>query len=62
MNEGARAVGDVLSLGVVIGTLGQLLPAMAALMSIIWLAIRIWESETVRLMTKRPPARKPLDD
>jgi hypothetical protein len=39
---------------VVLATLTKALPAIAALFTIIWLAIRIWESDTVRGWTKRP--------
>jgi type IV secretory pathway TrbL component len=39
---------------IAIGTLAQILPSIAALLTILWLAIRIWESDTVRAMTKRP--------
>jgi hypothetical protein len=39
---------------IAIGTLAQVLPSIAALLTIIWLAIRIWESDTVRGVTRRP--------
>lgn len=43
-----RAVGDGLSIGTVISTLVGWLPAFAALASIIWTAIRIYETKTVQ--------------
>lgn len=38
-----KHVMDALSLGIVAGTLIKMLPAIAALMSIIWTGIRIYE-------------------
>jgi hypothetical protein len=39
---------DALSVMTVIGTLMETLPAIAALFTIIWTAIRIWETKTVQ--------------
>lgn len=39
---------DGLSLATVLGTLTDTLPAIAALFSIIWTAIRIYETKTVK--------------
>jgi hypothetical protein len=39
---------DVASFGVVVGTLAGALPAIAALFTIIWTAIRIYETDTVQ--------------
>ena len=39
---------DALSVITVIGTLMETLPAIAALFTIIWTAIRIWETRTVQ--------------
>ena len=44
---------DALSVGVVVGTILQWLPALAALFTIIWTAIRIWETETVQRLFRR---------
>jgi hypothetical protein len=44
--EAAKAVGDTLSLVTVVGTLTQILPAVAALFTIIWTAMRIIEMIT----------------
>lgn len=46
--EAAKYIIDALSIGVVVGTVIKLLPAIAAFMSIIWTAIRIMETDTVR--------------
>lgn len=52
-HEHAKAVVDVLSIATVIGTLAQILPAMAALFSIVWSLIRIWETQTVQNLVQK---------
>lgn len=49
----AKPVGDVLSLGVVVTTIVGLLPALAALVSIVWGCIRIYETDTVQKLLKK---------
>ena len=44
---------DALSLMTVVGTLVDVLPALAALISIIWGLIRIYETDTVRKLLKK---------
>ena len=39
---------DFTSISVVVGSLAQLLPAMAAILSIVWSVIRIYETKTVQ--------------
>lgn len=46
--EAAAKTVDALSVGVLIGTIFQWLPAVASLLTIIWTAIRIYESKTVQ--------------
>jgi hypothetical protein len=46
--EAGKHVGDVVSIGLVVGTLANWLPAIAALLSIVWTGIRIFESRTVQ--------------
>jgi hypothetical protein len=48
MDEHGKAVVDALSLVVVGATILKWLPAVAAVFSIIWTAIRIYESKTVQ--------------
>lgn len=48
LNEGTKHVLDGLSLITVLGTLMSWLPAVAALLSIIWTVLRIYESKTVQ--------------
>ena len=54
--ESTKTLVDGLSVVTVVGTLGDLLPPMAALFTIIWTAIRIYETKTVqRLLGRKPP-------
>ena len=48
LSEGTKHVLDGLSLITVLGTLMSWLPAVAALLSIIWTLLRIYESNTVQ--------------
>lgn len=48
MSEGAKHVGDAVSVITVVGTLAQILPAIAAIFTIVWSAIRIYETDTVQ--------------
>ncbi len=49
----ARVTGDVASLGVLGATLLHWLPAVAALFTIVWTVIRIWETRTVQKLLGR---------
>jgi hypothetical protein len=44
---------DVLSVAAVIGALVDILPSIAALFTIVWTGLRIWETDTVRKITGR---------
>lgn len=46
--ETVKHVGDALSLSVVVATIATWLPAVAAVLSIVWTAIRIYETRTVQ--------------
>jgi hypothetical protein len=48
MQEGTKQVLDSVSIVTVVGTLADILPAVAALFTIVWTALRIWETETVQ--------------
>jgi hypothetical protein len=51
--ETAKMAGDVLSIATLLGSLASLLPAVAAILTIVWTAIRIYETDTVqRLLGK----------
>jgi hypothetical protein len=59
LNEGTKHVLDGLSLLTVLGTLMSWLPAVAALLSIIWTVLRIYESKTVqKLLGKKDAEHK----
>ena len=46
--EGIKHVTDAVSVVTVIGTLAQVLPAIAALFTIVWTGFRIYETDTVQ--------------
>lgn len=48
--EHTKHMVDGLSLGTAVGTFMGFLPAIAALLSIVWTAIRIYETKTVQRM------------
>jgi hypothetical protein len=48
VTEGIKHVTDAISVLTVIGTLAQILPAIAAVFTIIWTGFRIYETDTVR--------------
>lgn len=52
-SDSAKTVGDIISLTTVVGTLMQVLPSIAAIFTIIWTAIRIYETKTVQAFFKR---------
>ena len=51
--EVVKSVGDVLSIVTVVGTLVEMLPSVAAIFTIVWTGIRIWETETVQRLLGR---------
>ena len=53
MNDHVKSALDISSFSIVIGTLAEWLPAFAALLSVIWSLIRLWETETVKRWCKR---------
>jgi hypothetical protein len=55
LSEPTKQAGDFVSLGVVIATIADWLPAVAALLTIVWTAIRIWETRTVQSLLGRTP-------
>ena len=46
--EGVKHLFDALSVGTMLGTLFQMLPNIAAMLTIIWTTIRILETRTVQ--------------
>ena len=54
--EGTKQVIDAVSVVTVVGTIGDVLPPLAALFTLIWTGIRIYETQTVqRLLGRKPP-------
>ena len=53
--EGTKTLIDGISMVTVIGTIGEVLPPLAALFTVIWTAIRIYETKTVQRILKRKP-------
>jgi len=48
LNENIKYVIDALSLVTVVGTLMDMLPSIGAIFTIVWTAIRIYETKTVQ--------------
>lgn len=54
--EGTKQVVDAVSVLTVVGTIGELLPPLAALFTLVWTGIRIFETDTVqRLLGRKSP-------
>lgn len=47
-HEQIKHFADGLSVLTVVGTLTEMLPSIAALFTIVWTGIRIWETDTVQ--------------
>ncbi|HJW82427.1 MAG TPA: hypothetical protein VJ396_09305 [Acidiferrobacterales bacterium] len=53
-HESVKHAGDIAAVSITIGTIVSFLPALAAIFTIIWTGIRIYESRTVqRFIRKR---------
>ena len=52
--EGTKQVVDAVSVLTVVGTIGELLPPLAALFTLVWTALRIYESRTVQGLLGKP--------
>jgi len=50
MDETAKTVVDAASIATMLGTLGSILPPLAALFTIVWTGIRIYETKTVQAL------------
>jgi hypothetical protein len=57
MEEPTKQVVDMLSFATVLGTISAILPPLSALFTIIWVGIRIWETDTVQGLTGRKRKR-----
>jgi hypothetical protein len=52
-HETVKHAVDALSIVTVVGTLVEMLPSVAAIFTIVWTGIRIWETETVQNLLGR---------
>ena len=57
MEEPTKQVIDMLSFATVLGTISAILPPLSALFTIVWVGIRIWETDTVQEFTGRKRRR-----
>ena len=55
--ESTKHVVDALSFGTVVGTMAGVLPSIAAIFTIVWTTIRIYETETFRKMIGIKPVK-----
>ena len=53
MDESAKQIVDVMSVGTMLGTISAILPPISALFTIVWVGIRIWETDTVQSFRKK---------
>ena len=53
MDESTKTLVDTASVATVVGTLAGILPAIAALFTIVWTCIRIYESRSIQDFLKR---------
>jgi hypothetical protein len=51
--EAGKQVLDGISFLTVVGSLLEMLPAISAVLSIVWVSIRIWETKTVQNIFNR---------
>jgi chromate transport protein ChrA len=52
-DEPIKIAGDILSVTTVVGTLAGILPSIAAVFTIVWTSIRIYETETVQSLLRK---------
>ena len=59
MGHDTKLALDAFSMTIVGASFVSLLPPIATLFTIIWMAIRVWETETIQKWVKRPKKRAP---
>ena len=57
MDEASKHIMDVFSFVTVLGTLTDMLPSIAALFTIIWTGIRIYETKTIQKLVGKKDAK-----
>ena len=60
--EATKHAVDALSVATVIGTLAEILPAVAALFTIVWTSFRIYETKTVQGWLNKGETNEKADD
>ena len=48
LDEATKHIVDIVSVATVLGTLTDILPSISALFTIVWVGIRIYETDTVQ--------------
>jgi hypothetical protein len=61
-HDTAKAVADGAAVLTSIGVMATWLPPLASMFTIIYLGLRIWESDTVREVTNRKKADNAVDE
>ena len=61
-HDTAKAVADGAAVLTTVGVMATWLPPLASLFTIIYLGLRIWESDTVRELTKRKKASNAVNE
>ena len=61
MSETGKHVGDAVSIVTVVGTLAQVLPSIAAIFTIVWTSIRIYETETIQKLLGKVKSKESKD-
>ena len=53
MAQAAKIAADGVSVGLILGWAANVLPAIATLLTVVWMAIRIIETDTMRCVVER---------
>ena len=61
MEEPTKQIIDTLSFATVLGTISAILPPLSALFTIIWVSIRIWETDTVQAFRNKSKTKRSRD-
>jgi hypothetical protein len=61
-HDTAKTIADGAAILTTVGVMATWLPPLASLFTIIYLGLRIWESDTVRGLTKRKEATNASDE
>ncbi|MAQ19394.1 MAG: hypothetical protein CMN30_31920 [Sandaracinus sp.] len=62
MPENDKLIVDAVSAATVVGTFVDMLPAVAAVFTILWTLIRIYETDTIQAIVNKVLKRKVVED